>query len=365
MFGSLCKKPGRSLSFTNKLVTEHILQYLCLFIMLGTTAYAQAGKIVNIYVWGGEIPAEVIDEFERTTGINVNFSTYDNNETMYAKLKAGGQGIYDVIMPSAYFVERMKKQGMLAKLDKQRLPNLANLASQFINNNFDRDNHYSVPLIWGATGIFYNQALVTKVPAKWQDLWQSHWRGKLLMLNDSREVFAIALMSLGFPPNDSNPAHIKQAYEHLLKLIANIKLFASESVQAIIIDEDAIAGGVWNGDAFKAQIENKNILFKYPQEGFVMWVDCLSIPLNAPHPVEAYKFINFLLTPAISALIAQIEGYAITNAKGQALLPPAIHNNKLLYPSPTQLQRGHFQRDVGEETLLLYNQYWQRLKLVF
>lgn len=324
-----------------------------------------ANKVVNVYVWGGEIPKKVIQQFEHETGITVNFSTYDSNETMYAKLKASGKSIYDVILPSAYYVGRMQRQGMLTSLDQTRLPNLANLDERFSNNNYDPGNRYSVPLIWGATGIFFNRDFVKITPRTWSTLWQSRWRQQLMLLDDSREVFAIALMSLGFNPNDNDPKHIEAAYEHLLALVPNIKLFASDSIQAIMIDEDAIAGSAWNGDAFKAHAENNKIDFVYPNDGFVIWVDCLAMPLNPPHPDEAYQFINFMLQAETSAKIALAEGHAITNAKGRELLPKAISENKVVYPSAETLKRGHFQRDVGEETLALYNQYWQQLKLAF
>lgn len=284
---------------------------------------------------------------------------------MYAKLRASQKTIYDVILPSAYFVERMQKQGMLQLLDHKLLPNLHNLDEQFVKNDYDPGNRYSIPIIWGATGIFFNHNSVSNPPKKWQGLWDKKWRNQLMLLDDSREIFAIALMSLGFDPNDSNPNHIKAAYEHLLQLVPNIKLFASDSIQAIMIDEDAFIGSAWNGDAFKAHTENKAIEFIYPQDGFVIWVDCLAIPKNPPHLKEAYQFINFILKPETSAQIALKEGHAITNAAGRALLPLPIKNNPVVYPPDEILKKGYFQRDIGEETLALYNQYWEQLKLAF
>ncbi|AHE66782.1 ABC transporter substrate-binding protein [Legionella oakridgensis] len=343
---------------------QSIRTFFLLLIVL-FTAPTYANNVVNVYVWGGEIPKSLIHQFERETGIKVNFSTYDSNETMYAKLKASRQSVYDVIMPSGYYVERMKKQGMLTKLTHDKIPNLDNIDPLFTKSQYDAGNHYSVPLTWGATGIFYNTQWVHDIPKKWSDLWEKRWHRQLLLLDDSREVFSIALMSLGYHPNDKNPAHIQQAYEQLLALVPNIKLFASDSVQAIIIDEDAIAGSAWNGDAYKAQAENKQIHFIYPKEGYVIWVGCLSIPNHPPHPKEAYAFINFMLKPSSAVQIALREGHAITNAKGKALLPDTIRHNPMIYPSQETLKRGYFQQDVGDKTIALYNQYWEQLKLSF
>ena len=339
---------------------------LCFVVfLLSIPDLVSASKTVNVYAWGGIIPRKIIQQFERETGIRVNFSTYDSNETMYAKLRASRQSIYDVILPSSYFVERMKKQGMLTKIDHSKLKNIKNIDTLFTQNEYDKNNHYSIPLIWGATGIFYNQNNVKQAPVSWKQLWDTQWKEQLLLLDDSREIFAIGLMSLGYQPNDTNPSHIRQAFEHLVALTPNIKLFASDSIQAIIIDEDAMIGSVWNGDAYKARMEAPKVRFVYPQDGFVIWVDCLAIPNHPPHPEEAYQFINFLLSPKIAAAIATIEGHAIANAAGKNLLPPSIRNDETVYPSNQVLAKGYFQRDVGEEVLVLYNQYWEQLKLIF
>jgi spermidine/putrescine transport system substrate-binding protein len=330
---------------------------------LSVSLYAQ--PIVNVYIWGGIVPTSVILQFEHDTGIKVNVSTYDSNETMYAKLKSSQRSIYDVIIPSSYFVERMHKQGMLSELDPAKLSHLANLDPLFTENAYDNGNHFSIPLIWGTTGLFYNAQWVKTPLTRWIDLWDKRWLGQLMLLDDSREVFNAALMRLGYSPNDTNPAHIAEAYQALRALTPNIKLFASDSIQATMIDEDSIAGLAWNGDAFKAQNENHNIHFVYPQDGFVIWVDCLAIPINPPHPDEAHQFINYLLQANIAAQIALKEGHAITNARGKALLPPEIRNNPMVYPGIDTFRRGVFQRDVGEETIALYNEYWQKLKLMF
>ncbi|HCA89098.1 MAG: spermidine/putrescine ABC transporter substrate-binding protein [Legionellaceae bacterium] len=341
------------------------MKFLIMGIICFFSVISQAQSVVNVYIWGGEIPKKVIQQFEQQTHIKVNLSTYDSNETMYAKLKATRQNNYDVIMPSAYFVERMRKQHMLEPLELNQLPNHRFLDKRFLNNEYDAYNQFSMPLIWGATGIFYHQAIIKSSLTAWRQLWASTWQHQLMLLDDSREVFAMALLSLGYNPNDDDPEHIKKAYQHLLTLVPNIKLFASDSVQALMIDEDAMIGSAWNGDAYKAYQENSSIRFVYPEEGYVIWVDCLAMPKNPPHKKAAYQFINFLLTPSVGAAIARTEGHAITNKAGRLLLPEAMQTNPMVYPNTEVLKRGYIQRDVGETTLNLYNQYWQKLKLAF
>jgi len=337
---------------------------LRIFLMLLFCAFGplHAQQLLNVYVWGGEIPKSLIQKFEKETQIKVRFSTYDSNEILYAKLKAGGKGIYDVVLPSAYFVERMQNQGMLEKLNQKMLSNKKNLASIFQNNLYDPNNQYSIPLTWGITGLFYQKHQVLQ---SWNQLWDMGFKQKLLLLDDAREVFSMGLLSLGYSPNDENPNHINQAFHHIKSLLPMIKLFATDNIQSIIIDEDATAGMAWNGDIFKVQNENKNVSFSFPTEGFVIWVDCLAIPKNAPHLKAAHKFIDFMLRPDNAREIALQEGHAITNAAARKTLPESIRNSTLLYPSTEVLKRGHFQRDVSDSVLQLYRIYWQQLKLSF
>lgn len=338
-------------------------KYFLITVLSLLSAVVQAKPVVNVYIWGGEIPKSLVHDFEQQTGIDVHFSTYDSNETLYAKLKASRSSIYDVVLPSAYFVERMRKQNMLTPLDHAQLPQLHHLLPQFRHHDYDQGNQYSVPLVWGITGLFYNQKNINPAPHAWKDLWDKRWRNQLMILDDARDVFAMGLMKIGYQPDDTNPRHIHEAYEALLALLPNIKLFANEGIQANMIDEDANMGIAWNGDVNKARAENPTMQFVYPKEGFVLWIDCLAIPKNPPHLHEAYAFINFMLEPEHAVQIALQEGHALTNQGAIKKLPLSLQQNPLLYPPAHILEKAHVQRDLGEEIMALYNQYWQTLKL--
>lgn len=333
-------------------------------ILLFFSFNAFSKEIVNVYVWGGEIPDSVIQSFEKETGIKVNFSNYDNNETMFAKLKLSRNIDYDVILPSSYYVSRMSKLGMLQKLNLKNLPNMAHVAPFFLNRPFDPKNQYSVPFTWGITGILLNEKFtLTKNVVSWNDFWRPKFFHQLLLLDDTREVFSMALLSLGYPANDENPQHIKQAYEKLLRLLPNVKLFAPEAVVTIYADEDAYLGMSWNGDAVSAQKDNSALKFIFPKEGFVIWVDSFAIVKNAPHLENAYRFINYLLKPESAKAAAINYGFATTNRTARQGLPNNIQRNQTLYPSPDILARGQFQTDVSNASLNLYEKYWELLKL--
>lgn len=321
-------------------------------------------NIVNVYAWTGEIPDVAIHQFEKETGIKVNFSTYDNNEIMYAKLRAVKHAGYDVIMPSSYFVDRMRRQDMLEKLDKNFLPNWLNLNPNFLHSAYDPESQFCVPAIWGVTGIFLNDRYYkSNQITQWQDLWDQRFADKLLLLNDTREVFAMALLTLGYSVNESDPIHIKEAFLKLKELMKNVKVFSSDTVVSILIDEDATVGMAWNGDAFKAMQENQHIQFIFPQEGFAIWVDNFAIPKNAPHKSAAYAFINFMLRADVGKTIALATQFPTANLAAQQLLPAEIRNNPNIYPAKEVLSRGQFQTDLSNETLALYEKYWEELKM--
>ncbi len=320
-------------------------------------------NIVNVYTWSGVIPAATIQQFEKETGIKVNFSTYDSNEVMYAKLRASNNAGYDVIEPSSYYIDRMRRQNMLEKLDKTKLSNFKNINPEFLNQTYDPQSNYSIPFIWGITGIFLNKDYITPNGiSRWSDLWNKKYLNQLMLLDDSREVFSMALRVLGYSVNDNDPEHIKQAYIKLKELLPNIKMFSS-AVLSILIDEDATVGMAWNGDSYKANKENTQIKFIYPKDGFVIWVDNFSIPKNAPHRDNAYKFLNFMLRADVAKAIVLDNNFPTANLAAQKLLPNDIRNNPTIYPSRDVLRRGEFQTDVGDNALALYEKYWEQLKI--
>lgn len=337
---------------------------LCLLFLLPSLVFAKDDRVLNVYAWAGEIPDSIVQQFEKETGIKVNISTYENNEIMYAKLRVSKNPGYDIILPYSSFVDRMRKQDLLEPLDKSKLTNFKNINPVFLNQSFDPNTNYSVPFLWGITGIFVNNEYYdAKHIKKWNNLWKHEYRNQLMLLDDMRDVFSMALISLGYSSNEENPEHIKQAYEKLTELMKNVKLFSSDTITSIMIDEDATVGMAWNGDVYKASLENPHLIFVYPQEGFSMWVDNLSILKSAPHKDAAHQFINFLLRPEIAERISILSGYPTANLAGQKLLPKEMRDNPIIYPSKEIMKHGEFATDISEESLALYEKYWEELKL--
>ncbi len=333
-----------------------------IFCCLAMSAFA-SDNILNVYNWSDYMPSAVIDQFQKETGIKVNYSEYDSNETMYAKLKTEPTPSYDIIVPSDYFVDKMRKQDMLQKIDKSQLPNFKNLNPALLNRPYDPNNNYSIPYLWGTVGIVVNKLFFKPDSiTNWNDLWQPQYDNKLLMLDDMRMVFSIALISLGYSINDTNPDHIKQAYEKLQKLMPNIKLFNSDSADNLYIDEDVAIGINYSGDTYRDSLENPDLVYIYPKEGFTVWIDSMAIPKGAPHLANAYKFINFLLRPDIAKEIAISQQYSSPNLVAEKMMPESRKKNPILNPSAETLKRAESSLDLGDADAI-YAKYWEMLKI--
>lgn len=318
-------------------------------------------KILYVYNWSEYMPESVLKDFTKETGIKVKYSTYDSNEAMYAKVKTAGNSGYDIIVPSTYFVNKMSKEGLLEKIDKSKLLNYKNLDPKLLSKSFDPNNDYSIPYLWGTTGISYNSSLVKENINSWKNLWNNEYKNSILLNDDMREVFGMALKILGYSANSTNPKEIEEAYNKLKELLPNVKMFYSESQKQVYLNEEVKLGMNFNGEGFMANEENENIKYIYPKEGALVWVDSLVIPKGAKNLENAHKFINFLLKPEVAKVISEEIGYATPNAKTLELLDEKTKNNRIIYPNEEDLKNSEFQMDV-DEVLPVYEKYWEMLK---
>lgn len=343
------------LSFS-KLLKTTLISSLILF---SSSIFAEK---LYIYNWTEYIPNSLLQQFTKETGIEVVYSTFESNEEMYSKMKLTNGGGYDLIFPSSYYIEKMAKEGMLAKLDKTKLVNFAQITPSLLNKNFDPENQYSLPYVYGLTGIGINSAEIDpKAVTSWADLWNSKYKGKILLTADSREVFHIALLLKGFSPNTTEDKEIESAYHLLQKLIPNVQSFNSDSPDVPYVQGEVSLGMIWNGSAFRAHKENPDIQFIYPREGVIIWMDNYAIPKNAEHKEAAYKFIDFMLRPESAKEVIETMGFSMPNEGVKALLEPTDVNDLTLFPPQEQIEKGVFQEDVGD-AIDIYEKYWHLLK---
>ena len=326
------------------------------------TATFAADDTLVIYNWSEYLPKQVIAQFTKETGIKIQYSTYDSNEAMYAKVKTvQGKG-YDLLVPSTYYVDRLRREGLLQKIDKSRLSNFGNLDPRLLNQPYDPNNEYSIPYLWGTAGIAINvKAVDPRKITAWADLWDPAYKNKLLLLNDVRDVFAMGLKVLGYSINSTAENEIRAAYEKLTQLLPNVRVFNSESPKALYLAGEVPLGMDWNGSIYVANKENSNIQYIYPKEGAAKSMDSLVVPIGAQHVEAAHQFINFILRPEIARIITEEIGYTSPNLAAIKLLPEKIRNNRIAYPTEEDLKNSEFETDVGE-ALPIYEKYWQRLK---
>ena len=321
-----------------------------------------ADKTLNLYIWSEYIPDEIIAAFTKETGIKVNVSTYDSNEAMYAKVKLVGKG-YDLIVPSSDHVGLMRREGLLLPIETAKIPNFTLIAPQFTNQGFDPGNKYSVPYMWGSTAIAVNTAQIPAESAQTMaDLWRPEFKGKLLLPNDVREVMGIGLKSLGYSINERNPEHLRQAFDKLQGLMPSVRVFDSDSPKQALLSGEVSVGLIYNGEAYIANGENKDIRYIFPKEGFSLWLDSFCIPKGAKHVEAAYRFLDYVLRPQISAAISKEMGYSSPNTKAMEHLPEEMKNNPIVNPPAQEVARGEFLDSLDEQTLKMYEDYWVKLK---
>ncbi|MEE4216518.1 MAG: extracellular solute-binding protein [Xanthomonadales bacterium] len=341
---------------------NRLFRFAQILLLTFPLAASAADKVV-VYNWSEYVPEEVLERFTEETGIEVVYSTYESNEVMYSKLQLQNNQGYDVVFPSTYYVAKMAGEGRLRPLEKDKLPNLASLDPTLLDKAYDPGNRFSLPYFWGSTGIGVNADEIDPSTIRsWKQLWEPQYKRQLLLTDDVREVFHVALSINGHSPNTTDPVEIGQAYELLKGLMPNVLVFNSDAPREPFLAGDVSLGMIWNGEVVMAQEEDDAIRYVYPDEGAVFWVDSYVIPAGAENVDEAHRFIDFMMRPEIAQACVEYVGYATPNKAALELLDEETRNNPVIFPPAEVVENGEFQTDVGE-AIELYNKYWEMLKV--
>ena len=343
-------------------------------------AAAPRDRFVNVYNWSDYIDPTVLDGFTRETGITVRYDTFDANDTLEAKLLAGRSG-YDVVVPSANFLERQIKAGVFQKLDKTRLPHLGAAWPAIAQRlqAYDPGNQYAVNYMWGTVGIGYNVKAARRILGADGaiDSWNTVFGpGELMkfkdcgvhMLDSADDILTTALHVLGLDPNSAAAADLERAADLVAKVRPAVRKFhSSEYLNALASGEICLVVG-WSGDIKQAQkraAEAGNgveIGYAVPKEGTQMFFDNLAIPRDAGNTEEAHAFIDYLLRPEVAARNANFLSYANGNLASQALIDPAIINDRTVYPDPATMARLYTITAHDAPTTRLMNRLWTKIK---
>lgn len=329
----------------------------------GQGSAAAPGKklsgVLNLYIWSEYIPPAVLEEFTKRTGVKVNVDNYDSNETLLQKLQSGVVD-YDLCVPTDYMIKILIDQKLLRQVGP--VPNLKNIDPRFLKRPFDPQQRFSVPYLWGTTGVGYNKEVITRPVDSWAAMFDPANKGKILMLDDMRECFAAALKSMGKSLNSTNEADIKAAAELLKKQKALVKTYNSGDYDNILASGDVALAQGYNGQIAKlAAKEPAKFAYVIPKEGTTWSMDALCIPVKAQNPDAAIAFINFVHEPEINAQIVNGVNYASTNAAAKAFVKKEILENPAIYPPDELLQKCEQMEDLGEATSLM-DRYWTEIK---
>jgi len=338
---------------------------------------AGEGQEVNVYNWSDYIDPAMLEKFTAETGIKVNYDVFDSNEVLETKLLAGNTG-YDVVVPSASFMERQIKAGVFQKLDRSKLPNWSNLDPEILQRValHDPGNEHSVNHMWGTDGVGYNEgkikAIMPKAPL---DSWDMIFDPKVVskfkdcgvsVLDAPTELTAVILAYIGKDPNSQDPADLKLVEDKLMTIRPYIRMIhSSQYIDALANGEICLALG-WSGDVLqardRAEEAGQGNVIKYfvPKEGTIIWFDMYAIPADAPHPDNAHAFINFMMKPEVAAANSNFVNYATGNAASVPLVNEEVRNDPGVYPPPEVKAKLFPDLSETDEFTRLLNRTWTR-----
>ena len=326
-----------------------------------------ADVTINVYNWGEYIDQNLLTQFEEENpGIKVNYTTFDSNESMYSKIISGAAN-YDIVVPSDYMISKMINEDLLAELDFDNIPNYKYIGDVYKNLAFDPDNKYSVPYFWGTTVIMYNSKYVSEDDVKDKSvnlLWNEKYSGKILMFDNPRDAFGIALKKLGYSMNSSNPSEWDEAAEELKRQKPLVQAYVMDAIFDKMESEEAYIAPYYAGDALTISDENPDIKFYIPVDGSNMFFDSMCILKSSEHKTEAEKFINFMCDPQVSAVNSEEVGYATANTEALNYLDPELTENKLIYPESDFLKNyTEVFKNLPAPIQAVESQLWTNLKI--
>ncbi|HRC84473.1 MAG TPA: spermidine/putrescine ABC transporter substrate-binding protein [Thermoanaerobaculia bacterium] len=323
---------------------------------------AVSGSELNLYNWSEYIPQDILDDFSRQTGCKVNLTSYEDLESMIAELERGGDARYDVVVPSDFVIPTLIDRHLLAPLRKANLPNVANIATNFLNPPYDPGNLFTVPYLWGTTGIFA-RAPVPESERSWGLVFDpTRQRGRFTLMDSKREMIGPALLYLGYDPSTTDKAALARAEDLLVQTSQrSVGFFGGVESKTKLVKGEADLVVSYNGDALRGMEELPSASYFVPREGGNYWVDNLAIPARAPHRDLAERFLNFLLDPQVGARLANYNHTASPNRAAEPFLDVQDRANPVIYPSRETLARLSLIKNLGSDNGL-YDQLWSRVR---
>lgn len=297
---------------------------------------------LNLFTWAGMFPQEVLDQFTKETGIKINYSNFDYDEDMLAKLETAKGGEYDVVIADDYIIQIAIEEGLVHKLDTSKLVNWEHINPIYQGQFFDPEDEYTVPYGAGVQTIVYDPALVDIEINGYADLWDSSLAGNIAITGNYRVIEGMALKTLGYSYNTEKESEITEAGNKLKELASNIRLISDNDTQNFVLTGEAAVGILYTSQVTAALLERSDLEVVYPEEGIGFGIMANFIPVHAPHTDAAYAFIDFILQPEISAACYEYMGYYCTNKAAESyicdemkdviIMPEGLTNLEMIQP---------------------------------
>lgn len=334
--------------------------YMIFLLLFLTSCTGKNTEQVVVFNAGEYMDMDLIKQFEKDTGIEVIYQTFQSDEEMFVKLTQSANN-YDVVVPMDYMVEKLLKYDMLAPIDFSNVPNAKYIMDQYKNLPFDPEGKYTVPYFTSSFGIVYNKDMVDKPIDSWADLWDPKYKGKIIMYDLPRLSMSVALQKLGYSINTTDMKEINQATEELIKQKPLVYAYLTDEARDVIIQGDAAMTVMYSGDALLMSKENPNLKYVIPKEGGNRQVDSLAIPKKAKNKKNAEIFINYFTDPKISAANAEwMEGFTSPLKGVREMLPDYIKNSNEAYPDEKTLPKIEMFKDL-EDYMEVYNNAWVKV----
>lgn len=333
-----------------------------IIILLITAACHKNSKSINIYIQENVIPEKVLQEYSKY-GVDVKSDTYKNNIEFYSTIRYMDNGGYDLFLPSTFMVTQLYKKGLVTPIDIKKIENIENIINLFFVQPYETAKQYSVPYLTDSLGIIINTKYVNEADiTKWDDLWQLDSKSSIVIKEDMRDFFSIALKALGYTANSMVDGEIKEAYDKLTQLLPKMRIMKFNEIKTSLISEQYVIGIVYYSESYLLIKENPNLKFISPKDGSLMWVRSFTVPKTSDNIKNTYKFIEYMIKPEVASQV--LSEYGTIPLLNYDILKPYIskelqaHYEKFM--SEENLKKLEIQRDIGL-AVNTYVKYWDML----
>lgn len=337
-----------------------IIVLITLFLVTGCSN-TQEGQELNVLNWSSYIPDSVIRNFEKETGIEVNYGTYSSNEELLAKVSSSKEGTYDLVFPSDYMVEVMIKRDMLKEMRVSLLDNYENINPAYLNPDYDINNKYSLAFLAANTVIAINRENIKDEITSYNDLLNPKYKNEIVLIDDQRIIIGMALLAQGYTMNETSELRLLNAKNWLMSLKPNVKAFDSDSPKTFLISGEANIGVLWNAEAAIAMEEKENIEIVFPKEGIAKSIDNFVILKGTKNEENAYTFIDYILRPDVMKIIIEEYPYKNVNVKTNDILSPEYLTNIAANTPDTLMEKAYRVTNI-DNGVRLYDKVWAEIK---